>query len=87
MLIVEHIIKPSLLHELEMKLLARSILTALQELEQAGIKPVPLSRTASADHMDTHTAFMLTQLTSDSCTLSAHLVLLGHLCLQSLAAV
>ena len=69
-----------------MKLLVSPILTALQELEQAGIKPVHLSGTADADHVDTHTAFMLTQLGSHSCTAPPHLVLLELLCLQSCAA-
>lgn len=72
-----------------MKLLFRLLfrLTVLQELEQAGIKPARLSGTTSVDRMDTDTAFMLTQLTSDSCTAPTHLVLHEYLCLQSCAAL
>ena len=62
----------------------------MQELEQAGIKPVPLAHlteTADAEHVDGDSAFMLTQLTCDSSTLPAHLVLLACLCLQTVDAM
>lgn len=57
----------------------------LQELEQAGIKPLPLAHlpeTADAEHGNRDSACMLTQLTYDSSTLPAHLVLLACLHLQ-----
>lgn len=54
-------------------------MTALQEMEQAGVQPMPLknlSENQNADHADVDIAVMLAQLTSDSSIAPTHLVML-----------